>query len=137
VNPLGIFFAIVPLVLVVWMAFFAHPPYPAWRIAVGVGAAVSLVLVAVARLQLGESFSLTPQARALRTRGLYRKVRNPVYVFGTTGMAGFFIYMRLPWFLLLLIPIIPLQWVRARAEAKVLEAKFGDDYRRWRAGTWF
>jgi len=33
--------------------------------------------------------------------------------------------------------IVPLQIWRAGKEAKVLEASFGDEYRTYRAGTWF
>jgi protein-S-isoprenylcysteine O-methyltransferase Ste14 len=33
--------------------------------------------------------------------------------------------------------IIPLQIFRARREAAVLEAKFGDEYREYRKRTWF
>jgi protein-S-isoprenylcysteine O-methyltransferase Ste14 len=33
--------------------------------------------------------------------------------------------------------LIPLQIIRARREAAVLEAKFGDEYREYRKRTWF
>jgi protein-S-isoprenylcysteine O-methyltransferase Ste14 len=38
---------------------------------------------------------------------------------------------------LLIVPVLILQITRARAEARVLEAHFGDEYRRYRASTWF
>ena len=38
--------------------------------------------------------------------------------------------------LLFLVPVLILQITRARAEARVLEEHFGDDYRRYRALTW-
>jgi protein-S-isoprenylcysteine O-methyltransferase Ste14 len=41
---------------------------------------------------------------------------------------------------LLLLPIaalIPMQVVRARREARVLAAAFGEEYARYKAGTWF
>ena len=41
------------------------------------------------------------------------------------------------WLLLLLIIVIPMQIVRARREAAVLEATFGEEYRRYREQTWF
>jgi protein-S-isoprenylcysteine O-methyltransferase Ste14 len=40
------------------------------------------------------------------------------------------------WLLAFLI-VIPLQIWRARKESAVLEASFGEEYRRYRAGTWF
>jgi protein-S-isoprenylcysteine O-methyltransferase Ste14 len=39
--------------------------------------------------------------------------------------------------LLLLILVIPMQIARARREAAVLEATFGEKYRRYRRQTWF
>jgi protein-S-isoprenylcysteine O-methyltransferase Ste14 len=40
------------------------------------------------------------------------------------------------WLLLALIIVIPVQIVRARREAEVLEATFGEEYRRYRQQTW-
>jgi protein-S-isoprenylcysteine O-methyltransferase Ste14 len=42
------------------------------------------------------------------------------------------------WLLLIpLLVLIPVQIVRARREQKVLEEAFGDEYVRYKAGTWF
>jgi protein-S-isoprenylcysteine O-methyltransferase Ste14 len=41
-------------------------------------AAVSLVLLVLARVQLGKSFSVTPKAKELVTHGLYSRIRNPM-----------------------------------------------------------
>jgi len=38
---------------------------------------------------------------------------------------------------LLLLIIVPMQIVRAWREARVLEERFGDDYRAYLARTWF
>jgi protein-S-isoprenylcysteine O-methyltransferase Ste14 len=96
-----------------------------------------LVGMAIARYQLGNSFTIRPEARALVTHGIYSKIRNPVYVSGTVLIAGLILYVNRPrWFWCFLI-LIPLQIVRARAEAKVLEERFGKAYRQYRARTWF
>jgi protein-S-isoprenylcysteine O-methyltransferase Ste14 len=73
----------------------------------------------------------------LVTHGLYSKIRNPVYVFGAVGLAGVALYIQRPRLLLWFLVLIPIQIARARAEARVLETRFGDDYRRWRQQTWF
>ena len=39
--------------------------------------------------------------------------------------------------LLVFVVLIPLQIWRARKESGVLEAAFGEQYRKYRAGTWF
>ena len=99
--------------------------------------AAGLALWATARIQLGKSFSVRPEARALVTTGLYSKIRNPIYFFAGVGYLGFFIawgnWVALTFFL----AIYPLQLFRARKESDVLEAAFGDEYRRYRAQTWF
>jgi protein-S-isoprenylcysteine O-methyltransferase Ste14 len=102
--------------------------------AVGV---VGLALWALARIQLGKSFSVTAQARALVTTGLYSKIRNPIYFFGAVGQFGLLIAWG-KWILLIcFLAMFPLQLLRARKESKVLEAAFEDEYRRYRAQTWF
>jgi len=91
----------------------------------------------VARFQLGKSLVVTAQAKQLVTRGLYSKIQNPIYVLVSCMVAGLILTLARPLGLLIFFLIIPLQIWRARVEARVLEAKFGEDYRKYRAGTWF
>lgn len=95
------------------------------------------VLWAVARFQLGESFAVRAQARQLVSHGLYSKIRNPIYIFGSCVIAGLILLLGHPKWLLVFLVIIPLQVWRARKESAVLEAKFGEQYRAYRASTWF
>ncbi len=97
----------------------------------------SLVLLVVARIELGGAFSVRPKAQALVTHGLYSRIRNPIYLFGTFTIGAFFLYIRQPLGISLLAVIIPLQMYRARQEEKILEAKFGEEYRQYKARTWF
>lgn len=100
-------------------------------------AAIAFILWTVARLQLGKSFSVQAKATEMVTHGIYSKIRNPVYVFGALFMFGMILWLGRPILLLVFLAIIPLQVIRARKEAQVLEAKFGDAYREYRANTWF
>ncbi|MBI2678749.1 MAG: isoprenylcysteine carboxylmethyltransferase family protein [Candidatus Koribacter versatilis] len=135
----AIIVTVAPIVLIGFL--INHAMGVTWDLPRALGfafAIVFLVLLTIARIQLGTNFSVTPQARALVTTGLYSRIRNPVYVFSTPAIAGFLVYLH--YFrgaLLFLAVIIPIQWLRARAEARVLEAKFGDQYRNYRAKTWF
>jgi len=97
----------------------------------------SFLLWGLARLQLGESFSIRPQAKALVTHGLYSKIRNPIYLFGSLMVAGLFVYSGNPWFFLLFLVLIPVQVIRLRKESQVLEETFGDSYRSYKRHTWF
>ncbi|HWZ60231.1 MAG TPA: isoprenylcysteine carboxylmethyltransferase family protein [Gemmatimonadaceae bacterium] len=111
-----------------------------WALHHAIGLALivpSFILWAIARRQLGASFTGPAEARALVTRGLYSKIRNPIYVFGTVLNVGLCVFYGQPW-LFLLLPILLVQQVqRARKEARVLDAAFGDAYRAYRARTWF
>jgi protein-S-isoprenylcysteine O-methyltransferase Ste14 len=121
---------IVAAAVVLWLIFSRPVP---WDLQRSVGAALVAVGyggIAAARYQLGKSFSLTPQARQLVTRGIYSKIRNPIYVFGTVAIAGLILLLRQPSLWLLLVLIVIMQTLRARREAQVLEAAFGDAYPR-------
>jgi len=96
----------------------------------------SFALLVLARVQLGGSFSVRAKAHALVTHGLYSRIRNPIYVFGGLAITGVFLFLR-PKLLWMLVAIILLQIYRARKEEQVLTAKFGDEYRAYKARTWF
>jgi protein-S-isoprenylcysteine O-methyltransferase Ste14 len=93
--------------------------------------------IAIARYQLGRSFSVRPEAHQLVTRGIYSKIRNPIYVFGTIVFAGLVLVIHQPLLWLIIPVIIIVQTIRAHREAQVLEAAFGDAYREYRSQTWF
>ena len=111
-----------------------------WNWAHWLGLAIAtpaVVLLFIARYQLGRSFSVTPQARQLISHGIYAKIRNPIYVFSAMLIFGFLLALQKPIVFLLLAILIPVQIFRARQESKVLEEKFGDEYRQYKRSTWF
>jgi len=120
---------------------YLHPPDGPWtamRIAGAGLALVSGVLLIVARLQLGSSFSVRPEARALVTTGLYSRIRNPIYLFSLLLLTGVALYFGQPWLILGIVLIfLPIQIYRARKEEKILTGVFGEAYRSYKAGTWF
>jgi len=98
---------------------------------------VGFVLWTIARFQLGKSLTVTAQAKKLITSGLYSKFRNPIYLFASSVVAGAILAIDRPWWLLIFVVFIPFQIWRGQKEAEVLEASFGDEYRRYRDTTWF
>lgn len=98
---------------------------------------LAFILWIIARVQLGNSFTIGAHAKKLVTVGLYSKLRHPVYYFSTlavTGIAIFAwnIYMTIPVILLIAIEII-----RIRQEEAVLGKTFGKDYLKYKQTSWF
>jgi len=123
--------------VVVWVAFFWRQDWD-WQRGVGAGLMIlGMTGAAVARYQLGRSFSIRPEARQLVTHGIYSKIRNPIYVFGAALFAGFILVLHHPGLWLLWVAIAIMQIIRAHREARVLEAAFGEAYREYRRKTWF
>jgi len=136
ISPRIVAFACVPVIIAVF--FWLHPPTPwTWLQTLGTClASVGFPLWLLAHIQLGSSFAVAAEARSLVTRGLYAKFRNPIYIFGSLGIAGVFLLAGLPYLLLVFVILIPLQVFRARQEARVLETKFGAEYRDYSRKTW-
>jgi protein-S-isoprenylcysteine O-methyltransferase Ste14 len=100
-------------------------------------AAVCYAFLITSRIQLGESFSVAPEARELVTHGLYARLRNPMYVFVDLMVLGAVVALHLPWLLLIFLPLPFVQAWQAGREAQVLQAKFGARYANYRSQTWF
>jgi protein-S-isoprenylcysteine O-methyltransferase Ste14 len=133
--------------LILTLIVAAAASYTGWEFAPSSWSAVNVLGICLAvvgfsfwtlaRFQLGKSFTVTAQARQLVKQGIYSKIRNPIYVFGSMFIVGYILMLGRPAWLLIFVVIIPMQIWRVRKEARVLEAKFGDEYRTYRARTWF
>jgi protein-S-isoprenylcysteine O-methyltransferase Ste14 len=128
---------LIVVALCVFVPRFLHQPWTPLRIAGAMIALASLSLIVLARLQLGPSFSVRAKATRLVTTGLYSRIRNPIYTFGCFFFLGLAMFIPAWWLLLALVIVVPMQVVRSRREAAVLEATFGDEYRSYRQQTWF
>jgi protein-S-isoprenylcysteine O-methyltransferase Ste14 len=128
---------IVAVLILFWLLTTWTGPWNVQRYVGTLLVLLGVTFIAVARFQLGKSFSIKPEARSLVTRGLYSKIRNPIYVFGIILIVGLILVLQKPVLWLLLLAVVILQTIRARREARVLEAAFGDAYREYRRQTWF
>jgi len=98
---------------------------------------VSVPLWLAARYQLGSAFSARPEARHLVTRGLYARVRHPIYVFGSLAYFGALLALQIWPILVAWLALTPIEIVRARREERVLADAFGSEYHAYRRQTWF
>lgn len=113
---------------------FGHPELV--PIALGLGA-TGLGIWILGMVSLGKSLAVLPGAEALKTHGIYKYIRHPIYVginltlFGLLAACGSvfgMVYMG--------VVVIPLNIFRAREEEKALLEKFGDSYQIYRQKTW-
>jgi len=73
-------------------------------------------------------------ATTLVTKGPYRVTRNPIYIGFTLAYFGIAILATSVWMLLLLVPLlIVLQKGVVLREEAYLDAKFGEDYQKYKA----
>jgi len=108
------------------------------RLAIGLLVGLpSLVLTIIGRVQLGKSFSVMPEARALVTTGLYSRLQHPMYVFLALFLAALIVV--LGWSILIILwgALVIAQVIQARREEKVLAASCGADYEAYQRRTWF
>lgn len=128
------------LIAIFAVIFFRHATGYQWTVMriTGVAmAAPAVLLLMLARIQLGRAFSIQAKASTLVTSGLYSRIRNPIYVFSALFIAGVMIWSGKLWLLLFFAVLIPMQIYRARKESQVLEARFGDEYLAYKRKTWF
>lgn len=129
--------AVVLIAALLCASYAWRQPWTPWHIA---GLAIALpafVLFLAARITLGRSFSVQAKATALVTTGIYSRIRNPIYVSGALMFVGIIVWAHQPWWLLIFVVLVPLQVWRVRKEERVLEERFGQEYRDYKRRTWF
>jgi len=130
-----------PLIAGLWglgaiFLFGTGPHGPARVIGLLLGL-IGLGGVILSRHTLGRSFSVVPKATALVTHGIYSRIRNPIYICAEIFLVGVVLILWRIELLIILLVLVPVQILRARREATVLEARFGEAYREYRKQTWF
>lgn len=128
---------LIVLLLYVLVPGVRERPWTAVRIAGAILAVIAYAFAAAARIQLGKSFSVRPQAKELVTHGLYSRFRNPMYVFVDLMLFGLILALHLHWLFVIFPVFVLFQARQARREAKVLQEKFGQAYLDYRKQTWF
>ena len=97
----------------------------------------SYVLLIIAFFQLGRSLWVVPEAKELVTKGLYAKLRHPIYVFGTSLFLGLALILHsFHFYAFCAVLLVCHIWMACR-ENRVLEEQFGDAYRAYREHVWF
>lgn len=89
---------------------------------------------------LFRSISIAAEARELKTSGLYRIVRHPIYLGQILAQGGIWLFYartHLAW-IAFYAAFVAMQLYRSRVEDRVLERAFGEQYLAWKRKTfWF
>jgi len=111
-----------------------------WPARIGIGAVLLLAggaLVVVgeqAFKQVGTNVKPWRPSLALATTGIYAHLRNPMYVGAILILTGLAAALASDWMAILLLPTaVLLHFGVVRREERYLDAKFGEDYRRYKA----
>lgn len=91
----------------------------------------------IARVQLGNAFSLRPQGCFLVQAGLYRKIRHPVYFFSLLALGGVILFLERWVFLFPFFLLFFLQIFRVKKEEGVLIKNFKEEYLHYKKTSWF
>jgi protein-S-isoprenylcysteine O-methyltransferase Ste14 len=97
----------------------------------------SVILLTIARIQLGSSFQVSAKANKLVKTGIYKKLRHPVYLFGLIFLLGLIFITQNLTLIIIWAVVFVLQLNRIIQEEKVLTEKFGNEYTAYKEQTWF
>lgn len=97
----------------------------------------SLVLMIISRKQLGSSFSVSPKAKELVTKGFYSRIQHPLYFFLDLILIAVIIVIGLKWLLIFWCILAIMHLLQSRREEKILASAFGTEYDSYSAKTWF
>jgi protein-S-isoprenylcysteine O-methyltransferase Ste14 len=101
-------------------------------------AEVAFVLWIIARVQLGNAFSIAPKSKFLVKKGLYSKLRHPVYYFSVMAVIGIGIFISNIYAALIVLALIILEVIRIKKKEEVLLTQsFGEKYIKYKQETWF
>ncbi|QPJ61734.1 MAG: isoprenylcysteine carboxylmethyltransferase family protein [Candidatus Nitronauta litoralis] len=97
-----------------------------------------IIIWITSMLHLGKSFAVLPGSNQLVKRGIYSRLRHPIYLGINMTFLGMTLCAGSSWGLAYVVGIIlPLNFIRARLEDRALETRFGDSYNEWKKTTWF
>lgn len=96
-----------------------------------------LIIWWMAKLTLGKYYTLTPQFQALVTRGIYSKIRHPIYVGSCFVYIGWITLTQSLLISVIAVLMIIVQMIRMISEEKLLLKELGRTYLEYKRSTWF
>jgi protein-S-isoprenylcysteine O-methyltransferase Ste14 len=98
---------------------------------------ISITTWLIARYQLGDAFSIFPQSKTIVSKGLYSKIRHPIYLSSIIASLGLCLMYKETWAYFVWLLLIILQALRAKKEEEILTRRFPEKYQAYKKSTWF
>ena len=96
------------------------------------------IVLFISLINLGKYYTPSPIPKGLVTKGIYSKVRHPIYLSLEILFIGLsLLFKSLVGLLLTVLLIIPFHLYRKRKEEKLMLEKFGKQYIEYKKRTWF
>lgn len=127
----------VTIVLVAFLYAVLHYKDNIWSIIGICLACVSTILWIIARIQLGDAFSVEPKARPLVVKGLYAKIQHPMYIFSFLATVGVLLMLQNMYFYVILPVMAAVQIKRIKTENTLLKNMHGSAYDTYVKNVWF
>jgi protein-S-isoprenylcysteine O-methyltransferase Ste14 len=132
---------LVPLALTIlsvyfWITFLNHDLVRIVGITINI---VGLIIWWLAKITLGSNWDAgygSPKIEQLVTRGVYSKIRHPLYWGINLTLIGLVLLYPRVWFSTISLLIIVYFFYRMRVEDKYLLEKLGEEYRNYKRKTW-
>ena len=108
-----------------------------WLGVATIAISIAIVVSAVKALARGQTaFDARKPTNTIVTDGAFRYSRNPTYLSLTLLYIGVALVLRSSWVLLMVLPaVLVTHWGVVLQEERYLEAKFGEEYRRYKASV--
>ena len=108
-----------------------------WLGGVAIALSIPIVISAFRALTRARTaFDARKPTTTLVSDGAFHYSRNPTYLSLTLLYVGLALVLGSPWVLLMVVPAVALtQWGVVLREERYLEAKFGEEYRRYKANV--
>jgi len=99
--------------------------------------AVGLLLWWWGKLTLGDAFTMLPKAKMLVIKGIYSKVKHPIYIGLSLVLMGWSVFLWSGFLTIFTLVTIIILFTRAYFEEKALLKKYGKKYQKYKDDTWF
>jgi len=96
------------------------------------------IFLFISLINIGGYYTPSPIPKGLTTKGIYSRVRHPIYLSIDILFIGLsLIFTSVIGLLLTFLIIIPFHLYRMKKEERLLAEKFGKRYREYKDKTWF